>query len=157
MARFDRAIPPGGEGNITLKIRTRGYQGKIRKSARVKTNDPNQKQIVLRVKGTVQSAVHVSTRYIQLRGKPDDPVTRVVQVKAELKRPLQLIPDQFTLKGKVSYHIEEIEKGKQFAIRFTTIPGPTVHYRGILRLKTNYPEKPVITFLIVGRFRSPIK
>ena len=41
MASFDKAIPPGGEGKITLSVDTRGYQGKIHKTARIFTNDRN--------------------------------------------------------------------------------------------------------------------
>ncbi|MFO7986843.1 MAG: hypothetical protein R6U38_13365 [Desulfatiglandaceae bacterium] len=157
MARFDRAIPPGGEGKITLKVRTKGYQGTIHKSARVKTNDPNRKQFLLRIKGTVQVAVHVSPRHIQLRGKIDEPVTKVAEVRTELEKPLELTPHRFTLEGKVTYSIEEVEKGKRYRARFTSIPGDAAHYRGLLRLKTNYPEKPEITIFITGRFRGPTK
>lgn len=38
--------------------------------------------------------------------------------------------------------------------RFTSIPGPAGTYRGVLRLKTNYPEKPEITIPIRARFRK---
>ncbi len=40
MPRFDRAIPPGGEGKITLQVKTAGYQGKISRGAKVYSNDP---------------------------------------------------------------------------------------------------------------------
>jgi len=156
VAQFDKAIPPGGEGKITLKVHTRGYQGTIHKSATVKTNDPNRKQFLLRIKGTVQVAVHVSPRHIQLRGKIDEPVTRTAEIRAELERPLELTPHQFTLKDKVTYSIQEIEKGKRYEVRFTSLPGAS-HYRGVLRLKTNYPEKPEIVFLIIGRFWKPVQ
>ena len=55
MANFDKAIPPGGEGKITLTVRTKGYQGMIRKAARVKTNDPANKNVVLVVKAMVKN------------------------------------------------------------------------------------------------------
>ncbi len=157
MARFDRVIPPGGEGKITLKVRTKGYQGTIHKSARVRTNDPNHKQLLLRMKGTVKVAVHVSTRYIHFHGTTDQPVTRVAEVRAELQRPLDITPADFTLEGKVKYEIEAVEKGRQYKVWFTTVPGPALHYRGKLKLKTNYPEKPEITIYIAGRFRNDKK
>ena len=157
MARFDRVIPPGGEGKITLKVHTKGYQGTVQKSARVRTNDPDHKQLLLRVKGTVKVAVHVSTRYIHFHGNDDQPLTRETEVRAELERPLELTPLEFTLDGKVTYAIEEIEKGRKYRIRFTTVPGTALHYRGQLKLKTNYPEKPEITIYIAGRFRNKSK
>ncbi len=44
MVRYDRTIPPGGVGQVTLQVNTTGYQGKITKSAQVTTNDPRQRQ-----------------------------------------------------------------------------------------------------------------
>ena len=47
MASFDQTIPPGGVGKITLSVSTEGYQGNIRKRARVYNNDPENKQTYL--------------------------------------------------------------------------------------------------------------
>jgi len=62
--------------------------------------------------------------------------------------------DQFDLEGKVKYRLEEIEKGRRFKIHLTNIPGPKPVFSGFLSLKTNYPEKPVVTIKIRGRFRE---
>ena len=43
MVRYDRAIPPGGVGQVTLQVSTSGFQGKVTKSAQVTTNDPKQR------------------------------------------------------------------------------------------------------------------
>lgn len=48
--------------------------------------------------------------------------------------------------------LEEIQKGRIFKIRFTSIPGAPQTYHGFLNLKTNYPEKPEINIRIRGRF-----
>jgi hypothetical protein len=154
VAQFDRAIPPGGAGSITLKLKTKGYQGTVLKAARVRTNDPNNQELMLRIKGSVKVAVFVSNRYIYFFGAPDQSITRVAEVRAERKKPLELTPQEFTLEGKVTYDIKEVEKGRKYTVQFTNIPVPDQHYRGILKLKTKYPEKPEITFTIVGRFRD---
>jgi hypothetical protein len=39
-ARFDRDIPPGGEGTITITLDTKGCRGVNKKSALVYSNDP---------------------------------------------------------------------------------------------------------------------
>ena len=75
----------------------------------------------------------------------------MVDIKAELDKPLKLSPVEFNLGDKLSYTIEEIEKGKKFRIRFKSIPGPPQTYTGFLKIKTNYPEKPEITVRIRGR------
>lgn len=155
MAQFDKAIPPGGEGKIQLRVETKGYQGYINKSARVATNDPGKKQFVLRIKAFVKVPVYVSARYIRLYGKEGQEVTKVAEIRAELDKPLELSPADFTLSGKLKYTIEEIDKGRKYNIRFASIPGAADSYSGSLKLKTNYPEKPEIIFVISGRFDKP--
>ena len=152
MASFDRAIPPGGQGEITITLRTSGYDGHLKKSASVYTNDPKWKTAILSVKAFVKAAIHVSPRYVRLRGKEGEIVTKVVTIQAGLDKPLKLSPDGFSLEGKVTYLIEEIEKGRRFKVRFTNLAGPPQAYSGVLSLKTNYPEKPVIHIRIGCRF-----
>jgi len=57
----------------------------------------------------------------------------------------------------VTYRIEEVEPGRLFKVHFTSIPGPAETYRGVLKLKTNYPEKPEIIIPIRARFRKGAK
>lgn len=152
MASFDKAIPPGREGKITLRINTKGYQAAHRWSALVNSNDPNMNVVYLRVKAFVRPPIFVSGRYINLYGTEGESVTRTIDIMAGSDKPLTLIPVAFDLEGKVDYAVEEVRKGRRFRVRFTSIPGPPQTYRGLLRLKTNYPEKPIITVRIKGRF-----
>lgn len=154
MASFDHTILPGGEGKITLKVNTKGYEGKIYKGALVNTNDGEQNAVHLGIKAFVKVPVSVSPRYVSFRGKAGQSIIRVVEIKAGLSKPLILSLDQFDLEGKVKYRLEEIEKGRRFKIHLTNIPGPKPVFSGFLSLKTNYPEKPVITIKIRGRFRE---
>jgi hypothetical protein len=154
VAHFDKAIPPGGEGKIQIKVKTKGYQGTIHKSARVYTNDPANNIVKLSIKAVIQVPIYVSSRRVNLYGTEGQVLTKLVEVRAELNKPLELTPGQFNLAEKLTYTIEEIEKGRKFQVRFTNIPGPVQSYHGFLKLKTNYPEKPEITIPITGRFRK---
>ena len=144
MASFDHTIPPGGEGKITLKVHTKGYQGSIHKSARVNTNDREQDVVNLGIKAFVKVPVSVSPRYVSFYGKAGQSITRVVEIRAGSDKPLTLTPERFNLEGKLPYRIEEINKGGEFKIHFRSIPDPLQTYHGFLDLKTNYPEKPII-------------
>ncbi len=152
MADFDRTIPPGGEGKITLRVNTSGYQGEIRKRAKVYTNDPRNNVEVLSIKAFVKTPIYLSTRYVAFKGLAGRKITKTVRIRAEGNKPLKLEPSHFDLSKKVTYRIEEIEAGRIFEVHFTSIPGPAGIYRGVLKLKTNYPEKPEITIRIMGRF-----
>jgi len=74
-----------------------------------------------------------------------------VAVTAKLDKSLVLEPIQFNLDGKVIYTVKEIEQGRRFQITFRNILGQPGLYRGFLKVKTNYPEEPVITIQIRGR------
>ncbi|MBW2117451.1 MAG: hypothetical protein JRF53_07635 [Deltaproteobacteria bacterium] len=152
MAYFDKAIPPGGEGKIRLSVRTRGRQGKISRNARVYSNDPAKSIVRLGIMAFINPSIQLSPPKIYLIGKEDHAITKVVEVRAGLDIPLTLTAGQFNLSEKLTYTIIEIEEGRIFQIRFTSIPGPPQTYRGFLKLTTNYPEKPEITIWIKGRF-----
>ncbi len=160
MAHFDRVIPPGGEGKITLKVNTRGYQGKIIKSARVYTNDPAKRMAVLSLSAVVKVPIYLSPRYVYFYGMEGQKQRRVVDIIAKNNKPLELTPEQYTLGERVSYQLSELQKGRKFRLTFTsesTAPGA---FYGYLRLKTNYKEKPEITIPIRGRIlakRTPSK
>jgi hypothetical protein len=82
----------------------------------------------------------------------DQEITRTVNISSGLERPLQITPVSFDLSGRVSYSIKEVEKGRRFQVRLTSIPGTAGTIQGALKLKTNYPEKPEITIFVRGRF-----
>ena len=108
--------------------------------------------VSLEVKAFVKVPICLSPRYIYLQGDKDKRVTRVVEIRAGLDKPLTLTPTKFNLEGKLTYRLEEIEKGRIYQIRFTSVPGPPQTYRGFLVLNTNYSEKPEIKIRIRGRF-----
>lgn len=152
MAHFDRAVPPGGEGKITLRLNTRGYEGKIRKVARVYTNDPDNQRETITLEAFIKTAIMVTPRSVFLQGKMADAVTRSVDIKGDPAKALSLEPVNFSLNHRVKYAIEEVSPGKHYRISFTSIPNLTNHFHGVLRLRTNYPEKPVLSIYVRGRF-----
>ena len=87
-----------------------------------------------------------------MHGWADQSISRTVAIRAKLDRPLTLEAMEFNLDGKVAYTLEEVKKGERFQITFRNVPGPPAAYKGLLKLKTNYPEEPVITIWIRGRF-----
>jgi hypothetical protein len=154
VAHFDRTIPPGGEGKITLRINTRGYDGEMQKRAKVYTNDPGKFLQILRMRVFVKGPISLSPRYVYLRGLTGRKVTGTVRVRAEGNKPLKLEPSYFNLGGIMSYVIEEVEAGREFRVGLTSFPDKAGMYRGFLRLKTNYPERPEIIIWIKATFRK---
>ena len=152
MAYFDRSIPPGGEGKITLRLNTRGYEGKVRKTARVYTNDPKTPQDTIVIEALVKTPIILSDRMVFLQGTTQEAVTRTVDIKGELNKPLKLEPVDYTLDKKVKFNIEEVAKGKHYRVTFTSIPNVGNYYQGLLRLRTSYSERPEVVIHVRGKF-----
>ena len=154
MSRFDRTIPPGGEGKITLQIKTANYQGKISRGAKVYSNDPSGKTEMISIGVFVRVSIRVSPSSVNLMGTAGDSITKTVTIRGDLEKPLSIEPIAFDLDKKVKYKLEPVQEGESYRIVFTSIPGPAETYRGFIKLKTNYSEKPVITILIRGKFKN---
>jgi hypothetical protein len=152
VAYFDRSIPPGGEGKITLRLNTRGYDGKIRKTARVYTNDPKTSQDTFVIEALVKTPIVISDRMVFLRGTTQETITRTVDIKGGLNKPLKIEPIDYTLDKKVKFNIEEVSKGKHYRVTFTSIPNVGNYYHGLLKLRTSYPEKPELVIHVRGKF-----
>lgn len=152
MASYDRTIPPGGEGKITVIIDTKGYQGSILKTAAVHTNDPRMSRFTLNLKAFVQVPVSVSPRYALLKGDADRVVSTTVEIAAGLEKPLFIEAEKSKLEGRIAYEIEEMETGRAYVIRFTSIPGEPGRFSGYLNLKTNYEERPMVNIPIRAYF-----
>jgi hypothetical protein len=152
VAYFDRSIPPGGEGKITLVVNTRGYDGKFRKAARVYTNDPKIPQETLVMEALVKMPIVLSERMVFLQGTTQETITRTVDIKGELNKPLMLEPVDYTLDKKVKFNIEEVSKGKHYRVTFTSIPNVGNYYQGLLKFRTSYPEKQELVIYVRGKF-----
>lgn len=151
---FDSAIPPGGQGNIAVKVYTHGSDGRERWGVTIFTNDPNWKEAILDLRADVRPAIVLSGSAVQFSGKGNVSSTRVIEIKSGIDRPLVIQTDEFDLAGKVDYSVEETEKGRSFRVTFRNLPGPFEFYRGSLTFKTNFPEKPELTIWIFGRFKN---
>lgn len=152
MAYFDRSIPPGGEGKITLRVNTRGYDGRIRKTARIYTNDPKIPQETFVIEALIKTPIVMSERMVFLHGTTQEIITRSVDIKGDLDKPLVLEPVDYTLDKKARFNIEEVTRGKHYRVTFTSIPNVGNYYQGLLKLRTSYPEKPELVIYVRGRF-----
>jgi hypothetical protein len=152
VASFDRSIRPGGEGKITLKLDTSKREGSFQAKASVTTNDPKTPQDTLIIRAMIKAPIMVSEKMVLLKGAHQEIVTKSVDIKGELDKPLKLEPVEYTLDKKVTFNLEEITKGRHYRVTFTSIPNTGSSYRGLLKLKTSYPEKPEVMIYVMGKF-----
>ncbi len=153
---YDPVIPPGGEASVTLRLDTRGFDGKISKHTRVSFAGSDLRGETLTLEGYVVVPIRLSKGHAVFKGRAGDAITKTIEIKARGDKPLKLETSAFDLEDKMRLTIEEVESGRTFHLHLTNIPGPPDTFHGTLTLKTNYPEKPEIRIKIRARF-SPNK
>ena len=80
-----KEIPPGGVGEVKVTFRTKGYQGKIKKSVTVETNDSDNQRLALSVSGEVVADVMVEPRYVNFRNVSKENPPQPVQLEITLR------------------------------------------------------------------------
>jgi hypothetical protein len=154
VARFDRAILPGKEGYITLKLNTKGYQGAIKKSALVYSNDPEKPSVRLAISTNVKVPISIQPRGVFIEGFKGDDIQSVVIIKSHEDKPLELSAISNSLPKKVAYELKAIKAGKIYHLILKNISKGEDKYSGFISLKTNYFEKPELTVRFLGFIKS---
>jgi hypothetical protein len=153
---FDKTIPPGGEGAVTLTIKPFSVIHQFKKETKVKLNDPEQPMLYLSLTGVAQPFIEIQPSHIvRLRGSPGEDIRGQVRFISHLPGPWKItevrntIPDQIevTLKPEVPdkvYVLEVRNKGRQ--------TGP---YAGLVELFTTSKERPRLIVRVFGELYLP--
>lgn len=142
MVNYDRAIPPGGEGKITLQVKTKGYQGRITKNARIFSNDPNRRDTKIYLSINVRPYIVVEpARRILLRGIAGEDVRRVLQIRAADDQPLEITKVETNLGSVIDYKLSTKENGRRYELEVAVRSTGKQVSSGVLRLFTNHPLK----------------
>jgi len=149
---YDKTIPPGQSGHITLKVNIKGRSGSIEKTARVYSNDPVNNEETLTIKAFIKESIKISSKSVRFRGEEGAVQTQWVDIIAQEQKPLSIKPGVFSLKEKMTYTIEEVEKGRAFKIVFKNMPQSAGRFTGYLNLMTNYDDTPEIKISISCNF-----
>lgn len=156
MAHFDKAIPPGGEGKITLKLNLKGYQGIIKKTATVFSNDPARSRMVLTMQGKVKSLIDVRpTASVSFRGLPDQLQESTIDIVGTTPQAFQIIKTESTLDQKVKYELATVEEGKHYRLKISNLLKQG-NYNGIIKCVTDLPQKPEVIVRITGYIEGEI-
>ncbi len=149
MAHFDRAIPPGGEGKVTLTLNLKEYQGPVWKSATILSNDPQQPSIAVNLHGTVRPHIEIRpASFVQFKGAEKGDQERVIDL-ITTSQPFQILKIENTLGGKIAYQLETKVEGRHYRLKIINRQSKE-NYSGILKCFTNHPKKPELQIQISG-------
>ncbi len=140
---------------MTLSLNLKGFQGYVKKSASVLSDDPANPRIVLAVEGTVKPLIEVlpeKTLYFQ--GLPDGLPEKTIDLVTTSKLfHIQKIDDD--LNKKATYKLETVEDGKHYRLKVSNNT-PSGNYRGAITLHTDFAEKPELTVWVNGSIEGEI-
>jgi hypothetical protein len=157
VADFDKAIAPGQEGKITLKLDTSNRHNKLTKSATVTSNDPHTPITSISLSCFVKEHISIKPgRQIKLEGYEGDRLSQKVTITATAGQEFEITevkPDP-DLAGKITCKIETIQKGKEYSLEVASISKEEGVIRGRLELRTTSKLKPFIVFAVFINIRA---
>lgn len=135
-------------------MRTKGYQGVLKKIAVVHSNDPVTPEIKITLTAFVKTSISFDRWGIMMDGIVGQDIKQTVNFTANEEQPLLIEVETSSLMNKVSYELKNIEKDKKFQLIVSNISQKADKYNGFITLKTNYANKPKITIRVLGYIRE---
>lgn len=152
--QFDREIPAGGAGKITIEINTEGFDGPFEKQFLVMSNDPHANPKTLTISGLAKPAVSVERgNTIMLQGSANQRVSGSARLISNMSKPLRILDVKNSLEGKVAYRLEPVARDKIYEVTVENVCREPTRYNGALTITTNYREQEKITIRILGVIR----
>ena len=158
MASFDQAIPPGGVGKIVLTVKTEGYQGRVTKSALVRSNDPRQQSLSLSLAADIRTYIVVEpVPRAVLQGVVGDDIRQVLQIRAGDGYPLEIRETSTNIGQWLDYKLVSKGGNHQYDLELRSKAQVQASAGGYIRLVTNHPKKPEVTIPVQLRVRPELE
>lgn len=158
MVHYDRTIPPGGVGQITLEVNTTGLRGKVTKSAQVTTNDPQQRHRKIYLSINVKTHIIVEPgSKILLRGIVGEDIRRKVHIRAADDQPLEITKITSNLGSAIDYKLSSKEGRHQYDLEVASKVTGKKTASGYITLHTNHPKKKVLKLSVHVRVRPELE
>ena len=151
MSRFDRVIPPGGEGKVTLNVDLKGFQGKVWKDATIISNDLRQPSFQIMLQGKVRP--HIELRpgsFVQFSPAVQSVEEKTVDLVAT-GQDFKVLKIENSLKEKISVQLETIIPGKHYRLKIVNLQREG-SYAGLIKCSTDHPKKPEVQIRISAHF-----
>jgi hypothetical protein len=116
-AFYDRIIPPGGSGEITLTIKPYTLLGQIQNHTTINSKDPDGPEAVFTLQGVSQRPIEfVPGRLIRLWGNLEEDLRCTARVISPLPLPLNIKEFPPDIPDKIEAFLEVEEPGRIYAL-----------------------------------------
>lgn len=158
MANYDKAIPPGQEGKITLSVKTKNFrEGKFTKSATISSNDPKHPFSKIKLKGELKKYISVKpSPRLYLSGYEGDILSKSLKIINNEDSPFRITHVESNIDDKIEYELKPIAEGKEYELMVKTLKGLQKRSRGKITLTTNIEKKPKLEINVSINLRDEL-
>lgn len=158
MASFDKAIPPGQEGKVTLKVNTKNKKGKFSQTAAIISNDPQNPSTKISLSGLIKQFISVDPgARLKLQGFYGDKIKKEVTITSLEEQPFKITGITSNIEALIEYELKTIQENKSYNLEIKTRSGIKEPFQGKVVLKTNSQKKPEIEISLEGRVREEVR
>jgi hypothetical protein len=154
--KYDKSIPPGGQGSITLTIKPFSVIHQFKKETKVRLSDPDQPRLVLTMTGVAIPFIEITPSHIvRLRGALGDDMRGQVRFKSNLLTPLKIEEYRTNIPDKIEVTLKPEVPGKEYVLEVRPkgqVSGP---FAGVIELFTNSKERPRLIVRVFGEIYLP--
>jgi hypothetical protein len=153
---YDKSIPSGGQGKITLTIKPFSVMRQFKKEAKVRLDDPDQPLLVLTLTGMAQPFIEVQPSHIvRLRGAPGDNIQGWVRFISHLSTPFKITQYRTTIPDKIELTLKTEVPDKVYVLQVSNKGVQAGAYTGLIELFTNSQKRPRLIVRVFGEIYLP--
>ena len=154
--KYDKSIPPGGQGGITLTIKPFSVIHQFKKTTKVQLNDPDQPRLVLTMTGMAQPFIEIKPSHIvRLRGTPGDNLQGQVRFISHLSVPFQITRYHTNIPDKIEMTLKPVVPDKEYVLEVRPKGQASGSFAGVIELFTNSKERPRLIVRVFGEIYLP--
>jgi hypothetical protein len=156
VASYDKTIPPGREGAITLTIKPFSVIHQFKKEAKVRLNDPERPMVQLVMTGVALPFIEILPSHIvRLRGSPGEAVKGQVTFISHLPTPWKITEYRTSIPDKIEVTLKPEVPGKEYILDVRNKSREAGTYAGLVELFTNSKERPRLIVRVFGELYLP--
>jgi hypothetical protein len=140
---------------VTLQVNLKGYQGNVDKSATVFSNDAQQPQINIRLKGKIKTYIELKpSNVVHFRGSAEQLSSSTIDM-ISTSESFHIQKVESNLEEKISYQLETVEAGKHYRLHVTN-KAQYGNYSGFIKCLTDHPQRPEIQVTVSAYIQGEI-
>jgi Protein of unknown function (DUF1573) len=156
VASYDKTIPPGKEGAITLTIKPFSVIHQFKKEAKVTLNDPERHVVQLVMMGVALPFIEIQPSHIvRLKGKPGEDIMSQVHFISHMPTPWKITEYRTSIPDKIDVTLKPEIPDKEYVLEVHNKSLEAGTYAGIVELFTTSKERPRLIVRVFGDLYLP--